>query len=128
LRESGTWSRRRPPRRSPLPSWNSRSTSTTARQSPGHRGCTDIDLDLDRGILHIGFNYVLCGGQGIRKDTKTHQERFNAIDPEACAFIREYVDAAKTALGPVGHELPADAYLFSNGPIHAAACNPDWAS
>jgi DNA-binding transcriptional regulator YhcF (GntR family) len=39
------------------------------------------DLDLDRGNLHIGFNYVVRSGQRVRKDTKTHQERFNAIDP-----------------------------------------------
>jgi hypothetical protein len=47
------------------------------------------DFDLDRGNLHIGFNYVVRGGQRIRKDTKTHQERFNAIAPVTCALIRE---------------------------------------
>jgi len=51
----------------------------------------DLDLDLDRGNLHIGFNYVVRGGQRVRKDTKTHQERFNAIDPDTCAFIREHL-------------------------------------
>jgi integrase len=86
------------------------------------------DLDLDRGNLHIGFNYVVRGGQHIRKDTKTHQERFNAIDPVTCALIREHLDAANAALAAVGHQLPADAYLFSNDPMHATPWNPDWAS
>jgi DNA-binding transcriptional regulator YhcF (GntR family) len=86
------------------------------------------DLDLDRGNLHIRFNYVVRGGQRIRKDTKTHQERFNAIDPITCALIREHLAAAKAALAAVGHQLPADAYLFSNDPMHAAPWNPDWAS
>ena len=62
------------------------------------------DIDLDCGNLHIGFSYVVRGGQRIRKDTKTHQERFNAIDPDTCAFIREHLDAANAALTAVGLE------------------------
>ncbi len=38
------------------------------------------------------------------------------------------MDAANAALVTVGHGLPADAYLFSNDPMHAAPWNPDWAS
>jgi hypothetical protein len=46
------------------------------------------DLALDRGNLLIGFAYVVRDGQRIRKDTQTHQERFNANDPETCAYSR----------------------------------------
>lgn len=38
------------------------------------------DIDLDNGILHIAFNYGVVGGQRVRKDTKTHQDRYLAID------------------------------------------------
>jgi integrase len=31
------------------------------------------DIDLDRALVHIAFNYVVRGGQRVRKDTKTHQ-------------------------------------------------------
>ena len=39
------------------------------------------DVDLVNGVLHIAFNYVVAGGQRVRKDTKTHQDRYLAIDP-----------------------------------------------
>jgi integrase len=32
------------------------------------------DIDLDRGLVHVAFNYVVRGGQRVRKDTKTHQD------------------------------------------------------
>ena len=40
------------------------------------------DIDLDRGLVHVAFNYVVRGGQRVRKDTKTHQDRWLAIAPE----------------------------------------------
>ncbi len=30
------------------------------------------DVDLDRALVHIAFNYVVRGGRRVRKDTKTH--------------------------------------------------------
>jgi len=86
------------------------------------------DVDLEHGLLHIAFNYVVKNGQRIRKDTKTHQERYVAIDEASCAFIREQLDAVNRTLAAVGLGLPPDAYLFSNDPVHAVAWNPDWAS
>ena len=44
------------------------------------------DIDLDRGLVHVAFNYVVRGGQRVRKDTKTHQDRWLAIDPATCAL------------------------------------------
>ena len=86
------------------------------------------DVDLEHGLLHIAFNYVVKNGQKVRKDTKTHQERYVAIDEASCAFIREQQDAVNRTLAAVGLGLPPDAYLFSNDPVHAVAWNPDWAS
>ena len=86
------------------------------------------DLDLEHGLLHVAFNYVVKGGQKVRKDTKTHQDRWVALDEASIAFIREHLDAAASALATVGLELALDAYLFSNDPMHAAPWNPDWAS
>ena len=34
------------------------------------------DVGLDNGVLHIAHSYVVLGGQRVRKDTKTHQERY----------------------------------------------------
>ena len=76
------------------------------------------DIDLDRGLVHVAFNYVVRGGQRVRKDTKTHQDRWLAIDPDTCALIATYLDEIRAALAAVGVGLPDDAYLFSNDPAH----------
>ena len=34
------------------------------------------NVDLDRGLVHVAFNYVVRAGQRILKDTKTHPERW----------------------------------------------------
>jgi integrase len=86
------------------------------------------DVDLDNGSLHIAFNYVVVDGRRVRKDTKTHQDRYLAIDPVTCAMIREHLDTIRAELTAVGLELPKDAYLFSNDPMGAHPWNPDWAS
>ena len=84
------------------------------------------DIDLDRGLVHVAFNYVVRGGQRVRKDTKTHQDRWLAIDPDTCALIASYLDEIRTELATVGVELGDDAYLFSNDPAHARPWNPNW--
>src|SRR5277367_462082 len=84
------------------------------------------DIDLDRGLVHVAFNYVVRGGQRIRKDTKTHQDRWLAIDPVTCALIAKYLGEIRTQLAAVGVELRDAAYLFSNDPAHARPWNPDW--
>ena len=86
------------------------------------------DIDLERAVVHIAFNYVVRGGQRVRKDTKTHQDRWLAIDPVTCALIESHLAEIKAELAAVGVELHADAYLFSNDPAHARPWNPDWVS
>jgi integrase len=86
------------------------------------------DVDLDNRILHIAFNYVVVDGRRVRKDTKTHQDRYLAIDPVTCAMIGEHLDAARARLADVSVELPEDAYVFSNDPAGGRPWNPDWAS
>jgi integrase len=86
------------------------------------------DIDLDGGLIHVAFNYVVRGGRRVRKDTKTHQDRWLAIDPDTCALIREYLGEIRAALALVGVELASDGYLFSSDPLHARPWNPDWAT
>ena len=86
------------------------------------------DIDLDRALVHVAFNYVVRAGQRVRKDTKTHQDRWLAIDPDTCALIANHVDEIRAELATVGVELPDDAYLFSNDPAHSRPWNPDWAT
>jgi integrase len=86
------------------------------------------DVDLEHGVLRVAFNYMVRGGQKVRKDTKTHQERDNALDEASSAFIRSHLDGITAVLAAAGLELAADAYLFSNDPVHAEPWNPDWIS
>ena len=86
------------------------------------------DVDLANGVLHIAFNYVVVGGLRVRKDTKTHQDRYLAIDPVTCTMISEHLDTIRTELAAIGLELPDDAYVFSNDPMGARPWNPDWAT
>jgi integrase len=77
-------------------------------------------------VVHIAFNYVVKAGQKLRKDTKTHQERYIAIDSVTCALIQEAIDETTTALAAVGATLAPSAFLFSNDPAHTRPWNPDW--
>jgi len=43
----------------------------------------------DNGVVHIAFSYVVKGGWKLWKDTKTHQDRYIAIDPVTCALIQK---------------------------------------
>jgi integrase/DNA-binding transcriptional regulator YhcF (GntR family) len=89
-------------------------------------GLQVCDIDLEQGLIHVAFNYLVKGGQKIRKDTKTHQDRWLAIDQHTCALIASYLEEVRTALKAVGAELAATAYLFSNEPAHTSPWNPDW--
>jgi integrase len=86
------------------------------------------DLDLDNGVIHVGFNCTVVDGRRVRKDTKTHQDRYLAIDPVTCTMLREHLEAVRAELATVGLELPEDAYVFSNDPMGANPWNPDWAT
>ena len=84
------------------------------------------DVDLDLAVVDVAFSYVVRGGRRVRKDTKTHQDRWLAIDPVTCALIVSYLAEITAELAAVGVELRDDAYLFSNDPAHARPWNPDW--
>ena len=87
------------------------------------------DVDLEHDVLRIAFSYMVRDGQKIRKDTKTHQDRNNALDDAiTCALVRAHLDRLAAVLAAAGLELTADAYLFSNDPLHAVPWNPDWVS
>jgi hypothetical protein len=61
------------------------------------------DIDLENGVLHVAFNYVVKGGKKLRKDTKTHQDRYLAIDPITCAHSGAPGRLCGSAGGDWGH-------------------------
>ena len=46
------------------------------------KASTIRDIDLHRGLVHVAFNYVVRAGRRVRKDTKTHQDRWLADNVE----------------------------------------------
>ena len=99
-----------------------------APPAPPLCGLQICDVNSDRAVVHVAFNYVVRGGQRLRKDTKTHQDRWLAIDPDTCALIVNYLDEIRAELAAVGVDMRDDAYLFSNDPVHSRPWNPDWAT
>ena len=62
------------------------------------RGDKHRDIDLGLGASARSFYYVVRGGQRVRKDTKTHQDRWLAIDSDTCALMATYLDETSAAL------------------------------
>jgi integrase len=84
------------------------------------------DLDLDAGLLHIAFSYFVRDGQKIRKDTKTHQDRYLAIDAVTAAVLAERKQHAQALLATTDVKLAPTAYVFSSDPLGLKPWNPDW--
>jgi len=50
-----------------------------------------------RGTSHRINPAQVRAGQRVRKDTKTHQDRWLAIDPDTCALVTSHLDEILTA-------------------------------
>jgi integrase len=84
------------------------------------------DLDLDAGIVHVAFSYLVLPGVKVRKDTKTHQDRYLAIDEITVTVLKERWQFVTQELDRVGVELPPSAFIFSHDPIGTAPWDPNW--
>ena len=86
------------------------------------------DIDLDAGLVHIAFSYLVRAGQKMRKDTKTHQERTLAIDAVTIAVLAERKQHVQALMASVGAMLAPTAYVFTSDPAGLTPWNPDWVS
>jgi integrase len=84
------------------------------------------DIDLDTSLVHIAFSYLVLDGQKIRKDTKTHQDRYLAIDAITAAVLAERKQQVQALLGTTYVKLPPTAYVFASDPLGLTPWNPDW--
>lgn len=82
-------------------------------------------IDLDRGLVRIGTSYVVRSGQRRLKGTKTDEERWLPLDALTVQVLQTFRAARAAALGPVGLDLPADAFVFSPDPLGAQPWHPD---
>jgi integrase len=83
-------------------------------------------VHFDRRILEIRRNYIQRRGCKIEKDTKTHQMRRIALDPDTIAVLTEHRDRARHRATLLGEPTIDDWYLFSHDPAHGVPLNPDW--
>jgi integrase len=81
-------------------------------------------LDLDGGTVDIRRNYVWTNGRGIEKDTKNHQMRRIALDPETVDVLRAHRARHEEIAHSLGTELSDEAYLFSPQPDRSRPSNP----
>ena len=97
-----------------------RSAPDSSGPENGCRRCGELcglwwaDLDLELGSVHVAHNYLVRGGQRIRKDTKTHQDRRLAIGQVTCDVLVAHRQRAEETLAAVGLSLADRAYVFSN--------------
>ncbi len=71
------------------------------------------DVDLVRGVLRVERSVAQLGSETWEKDTKTHQHRRIALDPESVTLLTAHRARSMEIAAALGVELPVDAYVFS---------------
>jgi integrase len=82
------------------------------------------DIDLAGGMLAIRRNYVRARAGGIEKDTKTHQMRRIALDPETVAVLGDHRARYVERVRAVDAEPSEQAFMFSYQPLSDAPADP----
>jgi integrase len=86
------------------------------------------DVDLTHGVLHVHESLAQHGGRRWTKDTKTHQQRRVALDPETVTILTEHRDRWRERAATLDLELPPNAYVFSLAPDASTPFLPDTVS
>jgi hypothetical protein len=83
-------------------------------------------IDLDTGVLTLRRSvYVDKAGELQEKDTKTHQQRRLALDPETIEVLREHRARCVQRLDQLGIPFDPSMPLFSPEPDQSAGYKPD---
>lgn len=84
------------------------------------------DLHLDgEGVAEFRRNYIQRRGKKFEKDTKTHQMRRNALDPDTLELLAIHRQAYEERMAQLGVPANESAYVFSYEPDNSKPCNPD---
>jgi integrase len=70
-------------------------------------------LDLDAGVLTLERSIGQRSGRTWEKDTKTHQHRRIALDPETLSLLSEHRERWEERAAALGLALTDDAFVFS---------------
>lgn len=85
-------------------------------------------VHLDRRVREIRRTYIQRRGRTIDKDTKTHQMRRIALDPNTIAVLTEHRERARQRAALLGVATIDEWYLFSHDPAHRQPMHPDGAT
>jgi integrase len=83
------------------------------------------DIDLQAGVLTLIRNRRQRGSRTWEKDTKTHQSRRIALDPDTVALLADYRERRDAEAAVLGAELNRDAFLFSRDVQGVSPLLPD---
>lgn len=74
------------------------------------------EVDLKHGVLTYRTSIAQQGSETWEKDTKTHQQRRVALDPETVAVLTEHRDRCETRSAQLEMQLDRDGFVFSLDP------------
>lgn len=83
------------------------------------------DVQLDKAVLTYRRSIAQDGGETWEKDTKDHQKRRVALDPDTVAVLIEHHDRCGTRATALDVELSADSFVFSGSPDNRTYLLPD---
>jgi integrase len=82
-------------------------------------------VDLDRSVLTLRTSVAKDErGRWYLKDTKTHQQRRIALDPETVSVLAELRSRSEARVGALRITLDSEAFVFSLAPDHNAHLLP----
>ncbi|GAA3632620.1 hypothetical protein GCM10022267_19350 [Lentzea roselyniae] len=82
-------------------------------------------LDLNNAVLSIQTAIAQDGAETWEQDTKTHQQRRIALDPETVGLLRAYIEQRKAEAEIGGAKLKKDGRVFSSSVDHSTWLKPD---
>jgi integrase len=83
------------------------------------------DVDLDIGVVALSRSIGQRNAQTWEKDTKTHQHRRIALDPETVEILREHHGRCRERADALGVALSRDAFVFSLAPDGSSYLRPN---
>ncbi|OJG03724.1 site-specific tyrosine recombinase XerC [Pseudonocardia autotrophica] len=82
------------------------------------------DVDLVTGTLRVQRSIAELKTETWEKDTKTHQHRRIALDPESVTLLTAHRARSMELAAALGYELAHDAFVFSHSGDGAAHMHP----
>lgn len=82
-------------------------------------------LDLTAAVLEIRTSIAQLGTETFEKDTKTHQQRRIALDPQTVGLLAAYRQRCIEGAALLGVELGSDTRIFSAAPDGSTWLHPD---